>query len=43
LKPSINLNYKLVFPRFIKHTEEFQVIKNKIEVCHGEKRGTQVF
>ena len=28
--------YRLVFPRFSGHTEEFQLIKNKVEVCHGE-------
>jgi hypothetical protein len=35
--------YRLAFPRFSGHTKEFQLIKNKMEVCHGKKRGTQVF
>ena len=36
-------DYILVFHRFSGHTEEFQLIENKMEVCHGEKRGAQVF
>jgi len=32
-------NYCLHFPRFIGHTEEFQLRENKVEVCHGYGEG----
>jgi len=29
------LAFNLAFTRFSGHTKEFQLIKNKMEVCHG--------
>jgi hypothetical protein len=29
------IDYHLAFTRFSGHTKEFQLIKNKMEVCHG--------
>ena len=37
------VNYALVFPRFSGHTEEFQLIRELMEVCYAEGRGAQVF